>query len=85
MPHGEAAGQMDPFEIDMLEFAAKWAPYGGNDDEAFIRFGLRPTEFHLRLLGLLSSPGARALQWSTVITLRWQCHERLGRLAVGAS
>lgn len=74
---------MNPFDNDMLEFATEWAPYGGNDAEAFIRFGLRPKEFHARLLRLLRSPAGRALSGATMSTLREQCRERLGKLAAG--
>ncbi|TQM25458.1 DUF3263 domain-containing protein [Nocardia bhagyanarayanae] len=74
---------MSPFEHEILEFAAAWAPYGGNDDEAFVRFGLRPREFHIRLMRLLGSPAARALSNSTVAELRDQCVDRLTRASPG--
>ncbi|WP_036511095.1 DUF3263 domain-containing protein [Nocardia aobensis] len=76
---------MTPFDIEMLEFATAWAPYGGNDEEAFIRFGLRPKEFHVRLLRLLRTPPARVLGGSTLSALREQCRERLARSAVQTS
>ncbi|MGV9545715.1 DUF3263 domain-containing protein [Nocardia beijingensis] len=68
---------MTPYENDMLEFATEWAPYGGNDEEAFVRFGLRPREFHGRLLRLLRSPAAGALTGATMSALREQCRQRL--------
>ncbi|WP_431949212.1 DUF3263 domain-containing protein [Nocardia lijiangensis] len=66
-------------ENDILEFATEWAPYGGNDDEAFVRFGLSSKEFHTRLMRLLGSPAARALSKSTLVELRHQCIDRLNR------
>ncbi|MCP2280458.1 Protein of unknown function [Nocardia amikacinitolerans] len=74
---------MSRYENDMLEFAAEWAPFGGNDDEAFLRFGLCPREFHIRLMRLLGSPAARALDNSTVARLRDQCVDRLTRASPG--
>ncbi|MFX0573796.1 DUF3263 domain-containing protein [Nocardia nepalensis] len=68
---------MNRHEIEVLEFATEWAPYGGNDAEAFVRFGLPPKEFHMRLLRLLGSPAARALGHATVARLRDQCRERI--------
>ncbi|MFB7718137.1 DUF3263 domain-containing protein [Nocardia sp. NPDC056100] len=70
---------MSPFEIDMLEFAAEWAPYGGNDEAAFLRFGLTPDQFHRRLTHLLASPAARTLDNATAARLRQQCADRVGR------
>ncbi|MFC8386683.1 hypothetical protein [Nocardia sp. NPDC057272] len=70
---------MSPADIDILEFAAVWAPYGGNDAEAFVQFGLTSEEFHRRLIRLLGSPAARMLTNSAVVTLRRQCLERLYR------
>ncbi|MEV0099727.1 DUF3263 domain-containing protein [Nocardia sp. NPDC050789] len=67
-----------PFEIEMLEFAAEWAPYGGNDDAAFVRFGLTPEEFHRRLARLLVTPTARTLDNATIARLRAQCADRSG-------
>ncbi|GEM30529.1 hypothetical protein NN3_15360 [Nocardia neocaledoniensis NBRC 108232] len=72
-----------PADIAVLEFAAVWAPYGGNDAEAFVQFGLTPEEFHRRLIRLLGTPAARMLTNTTVATLRRQCLERLSRLADG--
>ncbi|WP_431972093.1 hypothetical protein [Nocardia sp. bgisy134] len=46
---------MTPFDNDMLEFACAWAPFGGNDEEAFIRFGLRPKEFHAAAVSSIPS------------------------------
>ncbi|WP_036511148.1 MULTISPECIES: DUF3263 domain-containing protein [Nocardia] len=76
---------MNRFDADMLEFACAWVPYGGNDEEAFIRFGLRPKEFHVRLLRLLRTPAARVLGGSTLGALREQCRERLARSSVETS
>ncbi|MFX0574416.1 DUF3263 domain-containing protein [Nocardia nepalensis] len=70
---------MSTHEIDILEFATEWAPYGGNDDEAYVRFGLTAREFHTRLIRLLGSPAARALGNSTIAKLRDQCIDRLSR------
>ncbi len=70
----------------MLEFATEWAPYGGNDDdEAFVRFGLRSKEFHTRLPRLLQSPAGRALSGATMSALREQCRERLDKPTPGAA
>ncbi|MEV6060927.1 hypothetical protein [Nocardia asteroides] len=68
---------MSPIEIEILEFACAWAPYGGNDGEAFVRFGLTSEEFHRRLSRLLRSPAARTLTNSTIATLLDQCNKRL--------
>ncbi|PKV82081.1 uncharacterized protein DUF3263 [Nocardia fluminea] len=76
---------VSPAEIDILEFAAVWAPYGGNDAEAFVQFGLTSEEFHRRLIRLLGSPAARTLTNSTVVTLRRQCLERLYRPTGGSA
>jgi hypothetical protein len=73
----------DPLGIDILEFASEWAPYGGNDAEAFVRFGLTPEEFHRRLSRLLRTPAARTLTNSAVAILRNQCGERLYRQTEG--
>ncbi|MGW5107153.1 hypothetical protein [Nocardia sp. NPDC004123] len=68
---------MTPIESEMLEFATAWAPYGGNDAEAFVRFGLSPKEFHARLMRLLASSASQVLTGATASTLRKQCMERL--------
>ncbi|MGW5515649.1 DUF3263 domain-containing protein [Nocardia spumae] len=65
------------WERALLEFATEWAPYGGNDEEAFVRFGLSSRVFHQRLLHLLNSPAARTLTNATVAQLRKQCASRL--------
>ncbi|UGT55227.1 DUF3263 domain-containing protein [Nocardia asteroides] len=70
---------MSPADIAVLEYAAVWAPYGGNDAEAFVQFGLTPEEFHRRLIRLLGTPAARMLTNTTAATLRRQCLERLSR------
>ncbi|MFE6925368.1 hypothetical protein ACFVAV_30445 [Nocardia sp. NPDC057663] len=70
---------MSPVEIEILEFASQWAPYGGNDAEAFVRFGLTAEDFHRRLSRLLRSPAARTLTNSTIATLLDQCNKRLYR------
>lgn len=76
----DSAGiQLSPYGIDILEFATEWAPYGGNDEEAYVRFGLTAREFHTRLFRLLNSPAARALGNSTIAELREQCIDRLTR------
>ncbi|MFE5285294.1 DUF3263 domain-containing protein [Nocardia sp. NPDC056611] len=67
---------MSPLDIAMIEFAAEWAPFGGNDEEAFLRFGLGPAEFHGRLTRLLASPAARTLDNTTIARLRDQCADR---------
>ncbi|WP_280302455.1 DUF3263 domain-containing protein [Nocardia neocaledoniensis] len=74
-----------PADIAVLEFAAVWAPYGGNEAEAFVQFGLTPAEFHRRLIRLLGTPAARMLTNTTVATLRRQCLERLSRPTDGRS
>ncbi|MEU2258195.1 DUF3263 domain-containing protein [Nocardia xishanensis] len=74
---------MSVYENDLLEFATEWAPYGGNDEEAYLRFGLTPGEFHRRLIHLLASPAARALGGATITKLREQCIDRLSRPAAG--
>ncbi|MGV9613562.1 hypothetical protein [Nocardia xishanensis] len=76
---------MTPFDNDMLEFACAWAPFGGNDEEAFIRFGLRPKEFHGRLLRFLRTPATRVISGTTLNSLQQQCRERLARPAKNAS
>ncbi|MEV6657325.1 DUF3263 domain-containing protein [Nocardia fluminea] len=70
-------------ELDIVEFASEWAPYGGNDAEAFVRFGLTPEEYHRRLNRLIGSRAARVLTHSMVATLREQCRQRLGASGSG--
>ncbi|WP_431962408.1 DUF3263 domain-containing protein [Nocardia sp. bgisy134] len=82
MGNYQMSAATNPYENDILEFATEWAPYGGNDDEAFVRFGLSSKEFHTRLMRLLGSPAARALSKSTVVELRDQCIDRLTRAGV---
>ncbi|WP_280218269.1 hypothetical protein [Nocardia neocaledoniensis] len=74
-----------PADLAVLEFAAVWAPYGGNEAEAFVQFGLTPEEFHRRLIRLLGTPAARMLTNTTAATLRRQCLERLYRPTDGRS
>ncbi|MEV0343873.1 DUF3263 domain-containing protein [Nocardia sp. NPDC050713] len=76
---------MSSVDIDLLEFASEWAPYGGNDAEAFMRFGLSAEEFHHRLNRLLGSPAARTLTNSTIAILREQCRKRLYRSSAGST
>lgn len=64
---------MRPVDIDMLEFAAEWAPYGGNPEAAFLRFGLTPDQFHRRLTHLLTTPAAHTLHPTTRALLHAQC------------
>ncbi|MEV6059925.1 DUF3263 domain-containing protein [Nocardia asteroides] len=68
---------MDTYDRELIEFAAEWAPYGGNDEEAFVRFGLLPEQFHARLILLLRTPMARTLTNTTADALRSQCRDRL--------
>ncbi|WP_336083357.1 hypothetical protein [Nocardia sp. SSK8] len=70
---------LTPYERELLEFAVTWAPYGGNDAEAFVRFGLPAKEFHARLLALLETAGARGLGHRTITRLHCQCVDRLRR------
>ncbi|OXR41216.1 hypothetical protein B7C42_06614 [Nocardia cerradoensis] len=68
---------MNQMETELLEFAVAWAPYGGNDDEAFVRFGLSSVQFHARLLRLLHGPAAHVLTHATRAALHRQCSDRL--------
>ncbi|MEV6217171.1 hypothetical protein ACFWM1_19275 [Nocardia sp. NPDC058379] len=76
---GDRPTVLSAADIELLEFATAWAPYGGNDAEAFVRFGLGADEFHRRLHRLLGSRAARTLTNTTVVTLREQCRNRLWR------
>ncbi|WP_241032315.1 DUF3263 domain-containing protein [Rhodococcus pseudokoreensis] len=41
-------------ELTMLDFAVKWAPFGGGDDHILPEFGVVPTEFYQRLQAFLA-------------------------------
>jgi hypothetical protein len=41
-------------ELDMLDFAVKWAPFGGGDEHILPEFGVFPTVFYRRLRRLLT-------------------------------
>ena len=41
-------------ELDMLDFAVKWAPFGGGDEHILPEFGVFPTVFYRRLQRLLT-------------------------------
>jgi hypothetical protein len=41
-------------ELAMLDFAVKWAPFGGGDEHILPEFGVFPTEFYRRLQRLLT-------------------------------
>ena len=41
-------------ELDMLDFAVKWAPFGGGDEHILPEFGILPTVFYRRLQRLLT-------------------------------
>ncbi|RMI30148.1 hypothetical protein [Nocardia stercoris] len=76
---------MTPHENDILEFATAWLPYGGNDDEIFVLFGIDIAEFHRRLLALLDSRVSGGLSNITRAALREQCVDRLRELTAQAA
>ncbi|MFC9841669.1 hypothetical protein ACFVKB_49275 [Rhodococcus sp. NPDC127530] len=41
-------------ELTMLDFAVKWAPFGGGDEHILPEFGVLPTVFYRRLHRLLT-------------------------------
>ncbi|MFC0454095.1 DUF3263 domain-containing protein [Rhodococcus jostii] len=41
-------------ELAMLDFAVKWAPFGGGDEHILPEFGVFPTVFYQRLQRLLT-------------------------------
>ncbi|MBC2642086.1 MULTISPECIES: hypothetical protein [unclassified Rhodococcus (in: high G+C Gram-positive bacteria)] len=41
-------------ELDMLDFAVKWAPFGGGDEHILPEFGIFPAVFYRRLQRLLA-------------------------------
>ncbi|QDQ90276.1 hypothetical protein FND50_05405 [Rhodococcus sp. WB9] len=41
-------------ELDMLDFAVKWAPFGGGDEHILPEFGVFPAVFYRRLHRLLT-------------------------------
>ena len=41
-------------EFTMLDFAVKWAPFGGGDEHILPEFGVLPTVFYRRLQRLLT-------------------------------
>ncbi|MFD9668358.1 hypothetical protein ACFWAY_43355, partial [Rhodococcus sp. NPDC059968] len=47
----------DEHELAVLDFAVKWAPFGGGDEHILPEFGVFPTEFYQRLRRLLRHPG----------------------------
>jgi len=40
-------------EVALLDFAVRWAPYGGGDEHILPEFGLLPIDFYHRLQSLL--------------------------------
>ncbi|MFC9360977.1 DUF3263 domain-containing protein [Rhodococcus sp. NPDC057014] len=44
---------MDLYDKTMLDFALRWAPYGGGDDHIFPEFGLSVPSFYVRVLDLI--------------------------------
>ncbi|WP_143548714.1 DUF3263 domain-containing protein [Rhodococcus sp. ACPA1] len=71
-------------ELVMLDFAVKWAPFGGGDEHILPEFGVFPTEFYQRLQRLLRHPGVnecvrRRLDELCALKLEPMLHsERLG-------
>lgn len=41
-------------ELATLDFAIKWAPFGGGDDHILTEFGVTPAVFYCRLQRLLA-------------------------------
>ncbi|WP_009476885.1 DUF3263 domain-containing protein [Rhodococcus sp. JVH1] len=41
-------------ELEMLDFAVKWAPFGGGDEHILPEFGVFPTAFYRQLQRLLT-------------------------------
>ncbi|AHK36157.1 hypothetical protein Pd630_LPD17003 (plasmid) [Rhodococcus opacus PD630] len=41
-------------ELALLDFAVKWAPFGGGDEHILPEFGIYPNVFHRRLQRLLT-------------------------------
>jgi hypothetical protein len=41
-------------ELEMLDFAVKWAPFGGGDEHILPEFGIFPAVFYRRLQRLLA-------------------------------
>lgn len=42
-----------PHAQDVVRFLARWAPYGGGDDEVFVEFGMPPASFYRHAVELL--------------------------------
>lgn len=38
---------------ELIDFALRWQPYGGGDDEIFVTFGIMPSAFYLRVIEIL--------------------------------
>ena len=64
--------------VELLEFAAEWAPYGGGDEEILPKFGLTLEEYSRRVLKVIETPIARTLSLRTRNVIRQQCLQRLG-------
>lgn len=68
-------------EVALLDFAVRWAPYGGGDEHILPEFGLLPIDFYHRLQRLLDEHpriDARVRR-----RLKDLCTRKLGYPAVG--
>jgi hypothetical protein len=61
----------------MVNFAKKWAPFGGGDEEIFPLFGIGPREFYRRLAELLDSESSPAIDSAVRQLLRARCAIKL--------
>nr|MDV2477096.1 DUF3263 domain-containing protein [Rhodococcus zopfii] len=68
---------VNEYRTEILEFAVRWAPYNGGDDEILPTFGLSIPEYYRRLVALLETPEAGSIDRRTREHLRIRCGRRL--------
>ena len=74
-----AGHQLDPVERAMLQFAYRWAPYGGGlPSEIFVEFGMPAQEYFDRVRKIVDRECARGrIESNTGAVIRDVCDARL--------
>ena len=69
---------MDAHDRAMLQFAQRWSPYGGGDEQIFTEFGVSIPTFYRRVLTLVESR-TTDLNYATKQVLRTFCAVKLSQ------
>lgn len=64
-------------DLELLQFAVKWAPYDGGNEHVLVEFGLSLSEYYRRLQNLLNASDLQTVAGPTRIRLQELCAQHL--------